>query len=232
VVDAVASAWSGYVSLRGVRTENAALTSRVRDLEVQLQDERRRAEESGRLRELLELQKALPFETMAAEVVAREGVPFFRTITLDKGIVDGLGLDAPVISPSGVVGRVVSVGPHAAKVQLILDRDAGLGAVLERSRATGIVSGQVGAANSGDPDVLMKYVPALADVRGGDLVLTSGLDRIYPKGLVVGRVRAIGPPSGLFREVVVTPSARFDALEDVLVVKPRRADVSLSESVK
>jgi rod shape-determining protein MreC len=90
----------------------------------------------------------------------------------------------------------------------------------------------VGLADSGSPELLMKYVPALADVRAGDRVLTSGLDRIFPKGLVVGRVRSVGATSGLFREVIVIPSARFDALEEVLVVKRPLEDLSLTESVR
>jgi rod shape-determining protein MreC len=127
---------------------------------------------------------------------------------------------------------VISVGPHAAKVQLLLDRDAAVGVVVERSRVTGVVAGQVGLADSGSSDLVMKYVAALADVQSGDRILTSGLDRIFPKGLVVGRVRSVAAPSGLFREVVVTPSARFDQLEQVLVLKAPAEDLSLTESVR
>jgi rod shape-determining protein MreC len=232
LVDGVRTAWSGYLGLRGVREDNAALQTRLSALELELSAVRHRAEESARLRELLELRQALPFETLAAEVVAREGLPWFRSVTLGRGQRDGVRLDAPVISPSGVVGRVVSLGPSAAKVQLLLDRDAGVGVVIERSRVSGVVSGQVGLADSGSPELLMKYVPALADVRAGDRVLTSGLDRIFPKGLVVGRVRSVGATSGLFREVIVIPSARFDALEEVLVVKRPLEDLSLTESVR
>lgn len=232
VVEFFATSWSGYVSLRGVRQENAALDERLQSLELQLSSEREKAEEGSRLRELLGLRQALPFETVAAEVVARDGLPWFRSVTLGKGQKDGIALNAPVISASGVVGRVVSVGPRAAKVQLLLDRDAGVGVVIERSRATGIVAGQVGLADSGSPDLVMKYVAALADVQPGDRVLTSGLDRIFPKGLVVGRVLSVAAASGLFREVVVTPSARFDSLETVLVVKKGPEDTSLTESVR
>jgi rod shape-determining protein MreC len=232
VVDLFATSWSGYVSLRGVKQDNAALEAELRTLELQLSNERERGAEAGRLRELLGLRQALPFETVAAEVLAREGLPWFRSVTLGKGQRDGVALNAPVISSSGVVGRVVSLGPHAAKVQLLLDRDAGVGVVIERSRASGVVSGQVGLADSGSPDLIMKYVPALADVQPGDRVLTSGLDRIFPKGLVVGRVLSVAAASGLFREVVVAPSARFDQLETVLVVRRSPEDLALTESVR
>ncbi len=231
-VSGVGSAWSGYVDLQGVREDNTQLSARVHALELELESTRQRALEAERLRGLLALKEAIPMRTVAAAVVAREGLPWFRSVTLDKGERDGIALDAPVISASGVVGRVMSVGPGAARVQLLLDRDAGVGVVIERSRATGVTSGQVGLEESGQPELLMKYVSVLSDVQPGDRVLTSGLDRVYPKGLVVGRVRSVGTPSGLFKEVLVTPTARFDQLEEVLVVTSAAQDLTLTESVR
>ena len=128
-----------------------------------------------------------------------------------------------MLSPTGVVGRVFAVGPHAARVQVLLDRDSGAGVFVERSRVAGVVSGQVSNPTAGDTDLLLKYVPDRADVAVGDLVVTSGLDRIYPKGLVVGRVRFVGKGSGLFRDIRVEPSARFESLEEVLVVRRTEA---------
>jgi rod shape-determining protein MreC len=232
MVAGVSSAWSGYVALHGVREQNSAMEARLHALELELEQTRQRALESERLRELLALKLAVPLRTVAAEVVAREGLPWFRSVTLDKGTRAGVTLDAPVISISGVVGRVVSVGPRAARVQLLLDRDAGVGVVIERSRATGVASGQVGLEETGHPELLMKYVSVLADVTPGDRVLTSGLDRIYPKGLVVGRVRSVGASSGLFKEVLVTPTARFDELEQVLVVTTAGEALTFTESVR
>ena len=232
MVAGVSSAWSGYVALHGVREQNSAMEARLHALELELEQTRQRALESERLRELLALKLAVPLRTVAAEVVAREGLPWFRSVTLDKGTRAGVTLDAPVISISGVVGRVVSVGPQAARVQLLLDRDAGVGVVIERSRATGVASGQVGLEETGHPELLMKYVSVLADVTPGDRVLTSGLDRIYPKGLVVGRVRSVGASLGLFKEVLVTPTARFDELEQVLVVTTAGEALTFTESVR
>jgi rod shape-determining protein MreC len=226
------AAWTGYVDLRHVRQENARLEERLATMETDLDGERQRAGEAARLREMLDLKKALPLETVAAEVVARDGTPWFRTLTLDRGTAAGIALNAAVMSPTGVVGRVIALGPRAARVQLLLDRDSGVAVQIERSRATGVVSGQVGAESAAKTDLIMKYVSALADVAVGDQVLTSGLDRIYPKGLVVGRVRAIGPSAGLFKEVVVSPSARFDQVETVLVVRGGPEPVALSESVR
>ncbi len=232
VVAGVSSAWSSYVALRGVREQNSAMQSRLHAMELELDQTRQRASESERLRELLALRQAIPLPTVAAEVVAREGLPWFRSVTLDKGTRDGVALDAAVISASGVVGRVIAVGARAARVQLLLDRDAGVGVLLERSRATGVASGQVGLEDAGHSELLMKYVSVLADVAPGDRVLTSGLDRIYPKGLVVGRVRSVGASSGLFKEVLVTPTARFEELEGVLVVTATGEALTLTESVR
>lgn len=224
--------WSGYVGLRGVHDENARLLERARALELELERSRNLAEESARLRELLDLKAALPYDSVSAEVLSRDGTPWFRGVTIDKGSADGVRLQAPVITPSGIVGRVVKLGARAARVQLLLDRDAGIAALIERTRVNGVLAGQVGFADRGTSDLAMRYVPALAEVAVGDRVLSSGLDRIYPKGLVVGRVRSVGPPSGLFREVVVTPSARFDQLELVLVLRLPERDLSLTESVR
>jgi rod shape-determining protein MreC len=137
-----------------------------------------------------------------------------------------------VLSPTGVVGRVVAVGPRASRVQLLLDRDSGVAAMIERSRVAGVVCGQVAFADQGKPDLVMKYVSSLSDVAVGDRVLSSGLDRIYPKGLVIGRVRSVGAGAGLFREVLVTPSAGFDRLEEVLVVRDPPEQPALTEAIR
>lgn len=231
VVRSASHAWADYVDLRGVREENRRLEGRVRTLETDLQQERHQAGEAARLRELLSLQAILPLETVAAEVVSREGQPWFRIVTLNRGTADGVALNAAVISPSGVVGRVIRVGPKAAQVQLLLDTNSGVGVLLERTRTSGVVSGQVGP-DSGQPELVMKYVSASADVGAGDAVVTSGLDRIFPKGLVVGRVRSVGPVAGLFKEVLVTPSARFEELEEVLVLRGATEAPVLTEAVK
>ncbi|HEY8234425.1 MAG TPA: rod shape-determining protein MreC [Vicinamibacteria bacterium] len=211
--------WRGWGFHRETYAENRALREQVRSLETELQLRAHRAQEAVRLRELLALQQAVPLDTLAAQVVGRDGVPWFRSLTLDKGEADGVKLDAAVISATGVVGRVFATGPHAARVQVLLDRDSGAAALVERSRVSGVVSGQVSTAEAGAEDLALKYVSERADVVVGDVVVTSGLDRIFPKGLVIGRVRSVGDVTGLFREIRVEPSARFDRLEEVLVLK-------------
>jgi rod shape-determining protein MreC len=227
-----ASAWRGWVDLRQVHRRNERLEQQVRYLETLLQERQHQARESGRLREVLGLREQLPVETIAAEVVTRGGLPWFRTLTIDRGRDAGVVLEAAVLSPTGVLGRVVEVGPHAAKVQLLQDRESGAGVVIERSRVSGVVIGQIGFADAGATDLAMKYVPGLADVVAGDVVVTSGTDGIYPKGFLVGKVRFVGPGSGLFKEILVTPSARPDEIETVLVVKGVREKPTFDESLK
>lgn len=232
VVRGVVGAWTGYLDLRGTRGENQRLVERVRNLETLLQERGHLAREAERFRELLGLREILPMTTIVAEVVARDGLPWYRTILINKGSEDGLALEDPVISPTGVVGRIIAIGPHAAKVQLLQDRDSGAGVLIERSRVTGVVSGQVGFSDTGSSDLVMKYVPELADVTVGDVVVTSGQDRVYPKGLVVGRVRVVGKGSGLSKDILVEPSARFAQVEEVLVVHQEREPLTLTRTVQ
>ncbi|HEX9186964.1 MAG TPA: rod shape-determining protein MreC [Vicinamibacteria bacterium] len=232
VVDGAGELWRGWAFHRETYEENRRLEERVRRLETDLQARTAKAEEAGRLRELLSLRETIPLQTLAAQVVARDGVPWFRSLTIDKGEADGVALDAPVVSATGVVGRVFAVGARAARVQVLLDRDGGAGVLVERSRVPGVVSGQVSGETAGAEDLVLKYVPERADVTVGDVVVTSGTDRIYPKGLVVGRVRSVGKGSGLFREIRVEPSARFDRLEEVLVVMHSREPLDTPRSVE
>jgi rod shape-determining protein MreC len=228
----VSGGWTGYVDLRRVYEQNRSLQERVRVLESQLQARQEQAQEAERLREMLQLKKELPLDILAAEVIVREGAPWARTITVDKGSAEGVRLNAPVISATGVVGRVIAVGPHASRVQLILDGQAGVGVRIERSRVTGILVGQPGMPTAVIGDLVLKYVPSLADVVVGDVVVTSGLDHLYPAGLVVGRVRSAARGNGLFKEILVTPSAQFNTLEEVMVVRTPIPDDTMTQGVR
>ncbi len=232
VVGGVGEAWRGWAFHRETYEENRRLEGRVRQLETELQARSFQAQEGQRLRELLGLRQAVPLDTIAAQVVGRDGVPWFRTLTLDRGEADGITLNAPVMSPTGVVGRVFAVGPHAARVQVLLDRDGAAGVLVERSRVPGVVSGQVSSQAAGAEDLVLKYVPERSDVVVGDVVVTSGMEGIYPKGLVVGRVRFVDQGAGLFRDIRVEPSARFDRMEEVLVVRQVKELLETPRSVE
>jgi rod shape-determining protein MreC len=231
-LSAVRATWWGYVDLRHVYRENEELRGRVASLEMEMQRQEDRLREADRLREIADVKPALPFDTLLAQVIATDGVPWYRTVTLNRGKDDGVTLNAPVISTTGVVGRVVAVGPRAAKVQLLLDHESGLGIRIERSRITAVVSGQAGFADDMGNLLAMKFVPVLADVVVGDMVVTSGLDRMFPKGLMVGRVQAVKTGGGLFKDILVAPSAHFERLEELMVIRTRPDDLVITQELR
>ncbi len=210
-VSGIRSAWSGYVNLRHVKAENDALKRQLAAAQVDGQEQRALADRTRGLQKLLELRNHLPLATTAAEIIGAAATPDFRTVTIDKGKGDGLRPDMAVISPAGVVGRVVVPSTRSAKVQLIIDRNAAAGALVERSRAQGVIVGEGDALR-------MDYVSEVADIVVGDLVVTSGIDGIYPKGFVIGRVDSVEKSGGAYKRITVKPSVDFSALEEVLVV--------------
>lgn len=211
VLGNVTGAWSRYVDLRGVQDENARLRREIVDLGVSLQQERALAQRGRRLEFLMRLQSAIGRRTLAADVIAGDATSYFRTVTINRGTSDGVGRDMAVVAPAGIVGRIVGDPSRVtARVQLIIDRTAGAGALIERSRAGGVVAGDGQALR-------LEYVSPLADVTAGDVVVSSGLDGIYPKGFVIGRVATVEGAGGA-RRITVQPGVDFSSLEEVLVV--------------
>ena len=210
-IDSVRSLWSGYVALRDAQAENEALKREVQTLQVRLQEERAEAQRTDRFRQLLELRERAGLQTVASEVIAGPATLEFRDMTIDKGSSDGVRQDMAIISPAGVVGRVILTSPRASRVQMLIDRNAAAGAMIERTRAQGIVVGHGDALR-------MEYVPGTADVRQGDLVVTSGIDKIYPKGFVIGTVDVVNRGPGTYHDLTVRPAVDFSRLEEVLVV--------------
>jgi len=216
VVTGVRRTWTGYIGLRNVYAENEDLKRRLAAADVQIQEQRALADRARGLEELLALRNRANVRTAAAEIIGGPATPGVRTITINKGARDGLAADMAVIAPAGVVGRIVVASARSAKVQLLLDRNAGVGALIERTRAQGVVVGL------GENRLQMEYVSEVADVTVGDLIVSSGIDGIYPKGFVVGRVDTI-ERSGGARRISVQPAVDFSALEEVLVVLDRPA---------
>jgi rod shape-determining protein MreC len=209
VVEGTRGAWNGYVALRGVREENVALATRARDLSVALQRERALAGESRQLRQLLALRDRTDLPTRAADVVGSSPTADFRTLTINLGTGDGVSADIP--------------SRRAAKVQLLVDRNAAVAVMIARSRVQGIAMG------SGENLLRLEYVPGSADLVSGDEVVTSGIDGIYPPGFAVGRVETIERLGGSFRSIRVRPAVDFSTLEQVLVVMARPAPGAAGE---
>jgi len=220
--------WGNYIGLRGVKAENDALKKRVAELEVQLQQEHALAARSQRLQALMDLKSQATVPTIAAEVIAGNPDPVMRTITIDRGTDDGVQPDMAVIAPGGVVGRVIGpVARGAARVQLLIDRNAAAGALIERTRSGGMV---VGA--EANPPLRMELVSNLADVQAGDAVVASGVDGIYPKGYAIGKIEKADRTGGLYYTITVRPTVDFSSLEEVLVVLTPPRPATADEVVK
>lgn len=212
LTSSVRDVWTGYVSLRDARAENEQLKRQLAEAQIQLQEQRALADRSRGLLATLELRDRSNLQTTAAEVIGASVSTDFRTVTIDKGSLDGIRADMAVIAPAGVLGRVVVPSPRAAKVQLLVDRNAAVGVAIERSRSHGV------AVGAGDAMLRLEYVSEVADIVVGDVVATSGLDGIYPKGYIVGKVETVEKSGTNYKQILVRPAVDFSSVEEVLVV--------------
>jgi rod shape-determining protein MreC len=208
----VRGTWNGYVALHGVHTENEALRNELAQARVEIQQQRALADRSRSLEAVLSLSNSLELKTAAARIIGAAASPELRTVTIDKGSNHGIQVDMAVIAPGGVVGRVVVAGARASRVQLLVDRNAAAGALVERSRAQGVAVG-----GGADGRLRLEYVSQTADIVAGDTLVTSGIDGIYPKGFVIGRVEDV-QRGGAYPSIFVSPAVDFSRIEDVLVV--------------
>jgi rod shape-determining protein MreC len=212
ITSGVRQLWTDYVSLHDARAENEQLKRQLAEAQILLQEQRALADRSRGLLATLELRDRSNLQTAAAEVIGAGVSEDFRTVTIDKGSLDGVQADMAVIAPAGVLGRVVVPSPRAAKVQLLVDRNAAIGVAIERSRSHGV------AVGAGDEMLRLDYVSEVADIIVGDVVATSGLDGIYPKGYIVGKVEAVEKSGTTYKQILVRPAVDFSSVEEVLVV--------------
>jgi len=212
MISTLRGGWTNYVSLRDVHAENETLKAQLAEAQVELQEQRALAERSRGLLATLGLRDRSNLKTLAADVIGAGATPDFKTVTIDRGTADGVRPDMAVMAPAGVVGRVVVPSARAAKVQLLVDRAAAAGVLIERSRSQGV------AVGNGDEFLRMEYVSEIADVAVGDRVVTSGIDGIYPKGYIVGKVEAVEKNGNSYKQILVRPAVDFSSVEEVLVV--------------
>jgi len=167
-----------------------------------------------RLKKLLELKEIFSYEMIPSLVISREPGNWFNSIIIDKGITDGVEKNMAVATHRGLVGRVVSVDSRTAKILLILDQRSAVGGMTQRSRDIGVVKG------SESNYCYIEYLSNDADVKINDVVITSGLGSIFPKGIIIGKIVGIKKEShDLFQKVIVRPEVDFTKLEEVFVVK-------------
>jgi len=209
----VSDAWDRYLEIGRLRTDNARLRQQVEELSRAVSLLREEALASRRLEQLLGIRQLAPGRTVAARVIARDPARWFSTVLIDRGATAGVRRNDPVINADGVVGRVVEVTPTAARILLISDSRSAVAATIQRSRDAGVVEGKGGAA------LQLSYVSREAAVRVGDLVVTSGLGGVFPRGLVIGKVaQLIREEGALLQGAVIQPAAPLDRLEELLVI--------------
>ena len=204
--------WSGYIGLRNARTENARLQKELDELRMRNRELESQAAEGQRLASLLNFRNAHPEASMlAAEVIGASADPTSHTLFINRGERDHVHRNLAVITPEGVVGKIVEVFPTSSQVLLINDKESGVGALFAGTRTHGVVKG------SGDPNPRMDYIVNDEKVQVGDKILTSGEDHIFPKDLPIGKVES-AKAAAPFQVISIDPAARLDRLEDVLVL--------------
>ncbi|MGZ4788747.1 MAG: rod shape-determining protein MreC [Terriglobales bacterium] len=210
--DWLSNTWHNYVWLRGVRQENENLKDELAQMKMQ---QIRLIEDAGqahRLQLLLGFKEQYISQTVPAQVISTTGSEFSRAIYIDKGANDGIKTDMPVVTPEGIVGKVLRAFPTTSLVLLINDPTSGAGVILENSRLQGILKGNANGTT------VMHNVMSDEKVQVGERVITSGGDRIFPKGLPVGTVASVGPGPDLFLNIRVRPAATLNKIEEVLVI--------------
>ncbi len=217
-ISGIRQVFLNYAALRGLTVENAKLKGRIQELEAERNRHLEDESINRRLRELMDFRLELPSGAVTASVISNSASTWFNILILDKGKKDGVEKGMGAVSPLGVVGQVVSVTSRSAKVLLITDSHSGVDAVVQRSRARGIVAGSL------ESGPIMKYVKRSDDLKEGDRLVTSGLDGVFPKGLLIGAVSKVNKKSfGLFQYVEVTLAVDPARIEEVLVVQGAQA---------
>lgn len=213
-LDGMTHVWGTYVSLVSVNQENERLRRRILELEQQSVRMAEMEQTDKRLSELLRFRATIEGDLLAARIIGRDPQPWFSTLIINKGEADGVRKGMAVLSPYGVVGQTISTSSHAARVMLITDHNSGVDAFVQRTRARGIVEGGL------DGRCMMKYLKREEDVDVEDRIVTSGLDGIFPKGILIGDVTHVTRGNrGLLQVAEVKPSVPVEQIEEVLIVR-------------
>lgn len=220
----VEGGWGGYVALHHTRQQNLDLQRELDQMRLQNQELEGRAAEADRLARLLGFRQAhAEVPMLGARVIGAAPDPGSHILDLDRGSRDGVRRDMGVITPDGVVGKILAVYSDTSQVLVLNDKDSGVGALLGNTRTQGPVKG------TGEPLLEMEYVSSDEKIAVGEAVLTSGQDHIFPKDLPVGNVVEAQPdPHSPFMSIRVRPAAQLDQLEEVLILLTRQ-DFNLSQ---
>lgn len=213
------------INFHSTAQENEELKLRLSQAEVELRTARQQASENDRLKGLLGLKEHSTYETVPARVIARDPSVWFNTITINRGSSTGIAVNMPVVTATGIVGRVITVSPWSAQVMLVTDEKAGAGAVVGQLGQSGALGSVRGREDLGL--IEMRYVSGQEKVEVNDYVMTTGQDGIYPPGLNVGQVVEVkGGTATQPHQILIRPGAGLDKLEEVAVLlyhAPQRA---------
>jgi rod shape-determining protein MreC len=228
----VGGVWRGYIDLHNARAENERLRSEVQRLQMRNRELEGRAAEDQRLAALLNFRETHPEVPMlAAQVIGASADPTSHTLFINRGEHDHIRRNMGVMTPDGVVGKIVEVFPSSAQVLLINDKESGVGALLVTTRTHGIIKG------TGDPEPRMDYVENTASVQPGEAIATSGEDRIFPKDVPIGTVES-SKQGNPFQTIYIQPAAHLDRIEEVLILltqqefAPKKSEETASASSK
>ncbi|HEU4345652.1 MAG TPA: rod shape-determining protein MreC [Candidatus Binatia bacterium] len=202
-----------FATAASFRSENERLRKRIQDLEVERNRLLEAEATNQRLQELLDFRSQLPSGSVTATIIGNSASSWFQSCLLDKGSAAGVRKGMAVVTPLGVLGQVIAVSEHSAKVLLLTDPNSGVDVLVQRTRTRGIVSGSL------DSGTILKYVKRSEDIQEGDRLITSGVDGVFPKGLLVGSVTKVQKQHlGLFQLIEVLPAVVSSRTEEVLVV--------------
>lgn len=205
--------WSKYIGLINTQEENKRLKIEINRLVMENSRNRELISTYNRLQQLLKIKDVTEDDVIASQVIGRDPTGWFQSVIIDKGKNSGIKENMPVVNANGVVGQVVSVSYNYSKVLLLIDQNSAVDSIIERSRDSGIVKGVSSEVCTLD------YVLKTNDVRVGDIAVTSGLDRVFPKGHHIGEVVSVSDaPGELFKDIKIKPSVDFARLEEVLVI--------------
>lgn len=220
--DLLRGAWDDYVALVGVHEENESLRRQLAGLREENLQLREALVASGRLERIAAMRDQFEVPMLPAELVASDVSPWFRSVLLDRGRSAGVRSGMPVVSEEGLVGLVTATSRNAAKTMLLLDRQVAIDGTVQRSRTRGTVRGR------GDEELEFEFVAREGDVQVGDVVISSGLDGVYPKGLRLGDVVEVRPAgSRLLRTALLAPAVDFGRLEQAFVMLRRGPTMEL-----
>ena len=222
----VADFWNSFVALQGVQEENLALRKELEQLKGQNSQLREAAAATERLTALLEFKGQEMFPMVAARVIGRDTGNWYRAIILNKGESDGFRPDMGVVTPAGVVGRIVKTTAATSVVLLVTDPNNAIAGLVQRTRDEGIIEGTTSGL------ARLKYIPLLSTARPGDRVVTSGLVGGFPRGLSIGTITRIDKAEGaLFQSAEVTPEVDAGLVEEVLVIQSPNLQTDSERSV-